>query len=96
MRSRVFSRLFKRKIMVFGFVLLFGIGVMAILAPLISPFDPRGINPAIRLESPNPSHWLGTDNFGRDILSRVFYGARLSLVSGLSVVGLSVFLGLGQ
>lgn len=65
---------------VFLCVLLFGL-----LAPLISPYDPLISDYHSRLQSPNFVHWLGTDHFGRDLLSRVIYGTRLSLVIGFLV-----------
>jgi len=71
----------------------------ALLAPLLSPFDPfyqevfqRG-NLALRLAPPSPGHPFGTDQFGRDVLSRVLYGARLSLSLGFLVVGISASVG---
>jgi peptide/nickel transport system permease protein len=55
-------------------------------APLLSPDDPASQNLAIRLEGPSHSHWMGTDELGRDILSRVLFGARVSIFVGVSVV----------
>jgi peptide/nickel transport system permease protein len=60
--------------------------VVAALAPLIAPADPLEIRALLRLRPPDPNHWLGTDNFGRDIFSRVLYGARISLQVGFFVV----------
>jgi len=60
--------------------------IVALAAPWLSPADPTAQNLAIRLEGPNASHWMGTDELGRDILSRVLFGARVSIFVGLSVI----------
>jgi len=60
--------------------------VVALGAPWLSPADPARQDLAIRLEGPNASHWMGTDELGRDILSRVLFGARVSIFVGVSVV----------
>jgi len=75
-------------------VLLFFIGV-SLLAPLIAPFDPsaQGDPAAERFQPPSPSHPFGTDKFGRDVLSRVMYGARVSLGIAVSAVILASLLG---
>jgi peptide/nickel transport system permease protein len=56
---------------------------LAILAPVIAPFDPTEQNILEKLRPPSLEHWLGTDSFGRDTLSRVLYGARISLIIGI-------------
>jgi len=56
---------------------------LAILAPVLAPFDPTDQNILEKLRPPSAEHWLGTDSFGRDTLSRVLYGARISLVIGV-------------
>lgn len=68
--------------------------VFAIFAPLIAPQDPGNINLPARLQPPSAAHWFGTDELGRDILSRVIYGARISMLVGGSVVAGSLLLGL--
>jgi len=67
---------------------------MALLAPVLAPYDPAALDLVHRLAGPSHAHWLGTDELGRDILSRVIWGARLSLTVAVSVVGLSFMLGL--
>jgi peptide/nickel transport system permease protein len=57
--------------------------VLAIFAPVLAPFDPTDQNILEKLRPPSAEHWLGTDSFGRDTLSRVLYGARVSLVIGV-------------
>ena len=77
-----------------GLVLVVLFFSMAVLAPWISPQDPAHIDLPSRLESHSASHWFGTDELGRDIFSRVIYGARISMLVGVSVVAGSLFLGL--
>src|SRR6267378_2820937 len=60
--------------------------ICAVLAPIIAPYDPLAQALGSRLEPPSPEHWLGTDQLGRDIASRLLYGARISLLIGLVVV----------
>jgi peptide/nickel transport system permease protein len=77
-----------------GLVLIVIFVVFAVFAPLIAPQDPAHIDLATRLASPSTAHWLGTDELGRDILSRTIYGARISMLVGAGVVLLSLLLGL--
>lgn len=80
---------------------LFTIGViicvfwilMAILAPLVAPYDPTAQDMSIRLMPPSSAHIFGTDNFGRDIFSRVIYGGRYSLLAGCLTVMIAGFVG---
>ena len=68
--------------------------ICALFAPWIAPQDPASINLPLRLDLPSRSHWFGTDELGRDILSRTVYGARISMFVGSSVVLTSLTLGL--
>jgi peptide/nickel transport system permease protein len=77
-----------------GVVLLAAFLFAAIFAPLIAPADPATIDLNHRLAPPTAAHWLGADELGRDILSRILYGARLSLTVAVSVVACSLFLGI--
>src|SRR5215468_8071250 len=63
--------------------------VAAALAPLLAPADPNALNPRAKAQSPTISHPLGTDEFGRDLWSRLLYGARITLVVGLSSVAVA-------
>jgi peptide/nickel transport system permease protein len=66
--------------------------LVAVLAPVIAPFDPNFVNPADRLDPPSSTYRFGTDDLGRDVFSRVIYGARISLLVGVTVmVGATVF-----
>src|SRR3954468_7250948 len=77
-----------------GLVLIAIFVSLALLAPWISPQDPAHIDLPSRLQNASHAHWLGTDELGRDILSRIIYGARISMLVGVSVVAGSLFLGL--
>jgi len=77
-----------------GAVLVIIFVIFALFAPWIAPQDPVAINLPVRLDSSSPAHWFGTDELGRDILSRVIYGARISMLVGSSVVVTSLLLGL--
>ena len=81
----------------FGFVVLAIMTIAAIGAPYIAPFDPTVGDSAALFQPPGPVYWLGTDGFGRDILSRLIYGARISLMvgAGASLLGVSVGATLG-
>ncbi len=68
--------------------------ILALFAPWIAPQDPAAINLPTRLDNPSRAHWFGTDELGRDILSRTIYGARISMVVGTCVVLASLALGL--
>ena len=76
-----------------GLVLIFVIVVVAILGPWIAPADPLIPSPLIRLQGPSLEHFFGTDSLGRDIFSRVIYGARISLMIGIISVTISLIPG---
>jgi peptide/nickel transport system permease protein len=76
-----------------GLVLLVIIIFAAIAAPLLTPYDPLKIIPSERLKPPSTVHPFGTDAFGRDVLARIIYGARISLRVGIISVGIAVLLG---
>jgi peptide/nickel transport system permease protein len=77
-----------------GTVLVMLFVVLAVFAPLIAPHDPAAIDLPSRLTPPSRTRWFGTDELGRDILSRVIYGSRISMLVGSSVVAFSLALGL--
>ncbi|MGP9806254.1 ABC transporter permease [Paracoccus sp. NSM] len=68
--------------------------LLTLLAGWIAPHDPLSMNPMARLQGPSPAHPLGTDNFGRDIFSRVLIGGQLSLIIGIATAAVAVVLGL--
>jgi len=86
--------LLRNRLAALGIALVFLFVVFALFAPWIAPHDPAQLDLATRLESPTRSHLFGTDELGRDILSRIIYGARISILVGTSVVAGSLFLGL--
>src|SRR5882757_261654 len=94
-RSRWIKRtLLQQPLAAIGVLLLIGFVVCAVFAPLLAPHDPAQLDLNGRLLSPSSTHWFGTDELGRDILSRTLYGARISLVVAVSVMGLSLSVGL--
>lgn len=78
----------------FGGVVLAGLTVMAIFAPWLGTGDPLALDPVQRLKPPSESAWLGTDFYGRDLYTRVVYGARISLVVGITVATFAISIGL--
>jgi len=76
-----------------GLVLLVAIVLIAISAPLIAPHDPLEQNIVSRLEPPSAEFWLGTDSYGRDVLSRLIYGSRISLVVGFVAILIAMSIG---
>jgi peptide/nickel transport system permease protein len=90
----VLRRLARNRGAVIGAIILVLLVVVAIVAPLITLYDPLEMSPQDRLQPPSPAHWFGTDNFGRDIFARVVYGTRISLPMGLISVGLALSIGL--
>ena len=70
----------------FGAAIVVGWIVIAIVAPVLTPFKPDLVDVAIRLQPPSSVHWLGTDVLGRDVLTRLLFGARVSLTTALVVV----------
>lgn len=77
-----------------GAVLLLAAAVAAVFADVIAPYDPLATDYAAMLAPPSAAHWLGTDDFGRDMLSRVIHGARTALVVGFASAGIGATLGL--
>lgn len=88
-------RLRRNRLALVGLVFLVALYLVALLAPLLAPYDPiaqRDIA-ATGYLPPSPEHWFGTDQFGRDVLSRILYGARISLAIGFIAVGIAVTIG---
>lgn len=78
------ARLLGHRGFLIGAGLVAAIALVAAFADALAPFDPLRSNVRMRLKPPSAAHWLGTDHFGRDILSRIIVGARISLIIGLS------------
>jgi len=91
--ARAWRRLLKRKSAVLGLAVIALLVFVAIFAPLIAPYDPIQQNWTSIRQPPSLKHWFGTDESGRDLFSRVIFGAQASLLAG--VVSISIALGLG-
>lgn len=92
-RRRALRRLLRRKGAVFGLAVIGLFVGLAILAPLIAPYDPIAQNWTSVRKAPSIAHWFGTDEVGRDILARVIYGARASLLAGVISVMIALAFG---
>ncbi len=92
-RRRFLKILFQRKFVIFGVFVLLCLVVVAIFAPLIAPYDPYKNQMSETLLSPSGAHWLGTDNLGRDVFSRLVYGARTAIEVGFGTVALAAVIG---
>ena len=92
--GRALKKMFKRNYLFTAGVIIcvFWI-VMAIIAPIAAPYDPVAQDMTMRLQAPSAAHLFGTDNFGRDVFSRVIYGGRYSLLAGLITVVLAAAIG---
>lgn len=90
---RVMRVFFGRKIAVVGLVLIVFLIIAAIFAPWMAPYPPNDIDMTQTLAKPSAEHWLGTDNLGRDVLSRIIYGARTSMIIAFGATAVSVILG---
>ncbi len=91
--AEAWGRLVKNKIAMAGLTIIFLLIITAIFAPVLAPYDPVKTDMINRLEAPSFSHPMGTDNLGRDILSRIIYGSRISLQVGVISVSLALFFG---
>lgn len=87
------QRLRKNKAAFLGLMILLFLAFVAIFADVIAPFSFSSQNLNATFVMPNATHWFGTDNFGRDIFSRIVYGSRISLQIGFIAVGIALFLG---
>jgi peptide/nickel transport system permease protein len=92
---RAFWRTFARnQLAVFGGIVVAGLVLLAMFAPVLAPWDPHRPDTKKVLDPPSRSHWLGTDQLGRDVLSRVLYGSRVSLAVGFVSVGIATMIGI--
>lgn len=89
-----FRRFLSNKMALYGSLIILGISLIALVAPLITKQTPFEMEPSNRLLPPSAEYWFGTDNFGRDLFSRVVYGAQVSLIIGLSVSIITSLLGM--
>ena len=77
-----------------GFIIIAGILLLALVAPLIAPYDPEAINVKAILLPPSANHLMGTDGLGRDVYTRMLYGSRISLMVGFVAVGIATAIGI--
>jgi len=89
----VMTQLKQQPLMMLGGMIVLTIALLAVFAPWIAPYDPTHIDVRSILLSPSWQHWCGTDTLGRDVFSRMLYGARISLAVGFVAVGLSMLIG---
>ena len=92
-RGETWRRLARNELTVAGAIILAVVMIAAIFAPYLAPHDPLGMNPTQLLQPPSREHLMGTDELGRDVLSRVIWGARISLYVGVISVTMAVVLG---
>jgi len=88
------QRLLAHPLILIGGTIVATVALLAVLAPWIAPYDPTNIDVSVILMPPSWQHWCGTDTLGRDIFSRMLYGARVSLAVGFVAVGISLLIGL--
>jgi peptide/nickel transport system permease protein len=91
--NEVWYRFRRNKLAFAGFIIISIYILLALTAPLVSPYDPYEMRGDQVLQGPSAEHFLGTDQFGRDILSRIIYGTQISLQVGLISVSISLFFG---
>src|SRR5690606_5498674 len=92
-RYPVLARMLRNRRAVAGALLLTVIVLGCLLADVISPYGPLEQNLRARLQGPSSEHWLGTDQFGRDLFTRILYGGRLSLAVGVVSVAIALVIG---
>lgn len=93
-RSTVVRRLFKNPMGIVAMTILLAVSLLAVLAPVLAPFDQNYANIAKTLAAPDSVNILGTDSAGRDVFSRLLYGAQLTLLSALLCAGVAIAIGL--
>jgi peptide/nickel transport system permease protein len=92
-QSRLWRRLARRRSALLGLVLVVFMVLVAILAPLLAPYDPASQSWTAVRKAPSVLHWMGTDESGRDVLSRIVWGTRASLLAGLTSVCIAMAIG---
>jgi peptide/nickel transport system permease protein len=94
MNKALFKKAISNPLAMVGFIIIVSVFILAMLAPLISPYDPNNIDVKAILLEPSWQHWMGTDGLGRDVLSRMLHGGRISLLVGLVAVGIATAIGI--
>lgn len=93
MRSLAWRKFRRHPAALFGTIILLLVLGTTLLAPVIAPYDPEGLDTANRFRAPSVQHWMGTDRTGRDVLSRLLFGGRISLTVGFLSVVTAVLVG---
>ncbi len=94
MNRNLFIKALSNPLAMCGFIIIASITLAAVLAPFIAPYDPDAINVKAILLSPSAQHLMGTDGLGRDVFSRMLFGARISLMVGIVAVGIATVIGI--
>jgi peptide/nickel transport system permease protein len=92
-KSVFWQRFLKNKMALAGSIIVIAFFAVSLLAPWIAPYDPGAIDLKLVLMPPSAAHLLGTDQLGRDVLSRMIWGAKISLKVGFAATGLAIFIG---
>lgn len=92
-RGRLWRHLSQRKSALVGLAVVLFMVFVAVFAPLLAPYDPTAQSWTAVRKAPSAAHWFGTDEAGRDMLSRIIWGARASLLAGLTSVGIAMAIG---
>jgi peptide/nickel transport system permease protein len=93
-QTTLFKKALSNPLSLVGFIIIVCVFLLSMLAPIIAPYDPNYIDVKAILLDPSMEHWMGTDGLGRDVLSRMLYGGRISLLVGLVAVGISTAIGI--
>ncbi len=93
-QTTLFKKALSNPLSLVGFIIIICVFLLSMLAPIIAPYDPNYIDVKAILLDPSMQHWMGTDGLGRDVLSRMLYGGRISLLVGLVAVGISTAIGI--
>ncbi|WP_036304170.1 ABC transporter permease [Methylotenera sp. L2L1] len=94
MQTDLFKKALSNPLSLAGFIIIVCVFLLSMLAPIVAPYDPNYIDVKAILLEPSMQHWMGTDGLGRDVLSRMLYGGRISLLVGLVAVGISTAIGI--
>lgn len=88
-----FRRLIKGKLALLGLAIFLAVILVSLLAPWLAPYDPNLPNSSQLIKPPSSAHWMGTDELGRDVYSRILYGTRISIIVGVIAVAIAMSLG---
>ncbi len=94
MQRNILAKALSNPLALAGFIIIMMMFLLAMLAPWLAPYDPDAFDVKAILLGPSWQHWMGTDGLGRDVLSRMLFGGRISLLVGLVAVGISTAIGI--